>query len=309
MHIGLALAQLGPFADPHHLARMARTAEARGYHGLWVLDRLLAPTAPRSPYPASPDGVLPAEHHQTLDPLLALATAAAHTSRIRLGTNVLVAPWYRPVLLARSLASLDVLSGGRLDVGLGVGWSLDEYAAVGVPYRRLAARQEELLDTLDALWAPDPVRFAGSDFEVAPSKVRPKPVQRPRPPVLLAAYTPSGLARAGRRADGWTPAGLPPDVTALMWGAVRASAEQAGREPDLLTLVIRATVKHTDRPAGPERGVYHGSIEQLAADLRADAAIGAHQVVLELQGTTTDVTELLDLADAIVAASELRSAA
>ena len=309
MQIGLTLAQAGPFADPGSVSAMARQAEAAGYHALWVLDRLLDPVSPRSRYPGTEDGSLPDEQRIALDPLLTLATAAAQTSRIRLGTNVLVAPWYRPVLLARSLASLDVLSRGRLDIGLGLGWSADEYAAVGVPQRRLAARQEELLDVFDALWAQDPVSFAGTEFRVAPAGVRPKPVQSPRPPVLLAAYTPAGLDRTGRRADGWTPAGLPLDATAAMWSVVRAAAERAGRDSSSLSLVVRANVKHSSRPIGRNRPTYHGSVEQIATDVHDAFALGAHQVVLDLQGTTTSVAEYFDLAEHLVEAGDLRDAA
>lgn len=308
-HLGLSLAQLGPFADPASIEAMAAGAEARGYGSLWVIDRLLDPVAPRSDYPATPDGRIPAEQRIALDPLVTLAAAAAVTDDIRLGTNVLVAPWYRPVLLARSLASLDVISRGRLDIGLGLGWSVDEYAAVGVPQRELGARQEELIDVLEALWSDDPVSFAGRDFEVAPSRVRPKPVQRPRPPILLAAYTPAGLARAGRRADGWTPSGLPLDATAAMWSVVTGAAAEAGRDPSTLSLVVRANVYHTSRPLDRDRPTYHGSIEQIADDVRGAFEIGAHQVIIDLQGTTSTVTEHLDLADAIVAAGELRHAA
>lgn len=309
MQIGLALAQAGPFANPTSVATMARQAEAHGYEALWVLDRLLDPRSPRSRYPGSQDGALPEEQRIALDPLVTLATAAAHTSRIRLGTNVLVAPWYRPVLLARSLASLDVLSGGRLDIGLGLGWSADEYDALGVPQRQLAARQEQLLDVFDALWAPDPVTYTGSDFRVPLAGVRPKPVQSPRPPVLLAAYTPAGLERTGRRADGWTPAGLPLNVTAGMWSAVRAAAERAGRDPSKLSLVVRANIRRTARPIGRDRAAYHGSVDQIATDVHAAFLLGAHQVILDLQGTTTSVGEYFDLAEALVEAGGLRTAA
>lgn len=307
--LGLTLAQLGAFADPASVMSMARGAEARGYRSLWVIDRVLAPIEPRSAYPATDDGSLPPEQRIALDPLLTLATAAAQTTRIRIGTNVLVAPWYRPVLLARSLASLDVLSNGRLDVGLGLGWSADEYAALGVPQRRLAATQEQLLDVLDALWALDPVSFTGAGFRVAPSSVQPKPVQRPRPPVLLAAYTAAGLERVGRRADGWTPSGLPLDVTASMWSAVIAAAERAGRDPSALSLVVRANIKHTIRPISGQRATYQGSVDQIASDVRGAFAIGAHQVILDLQGTTSSVAEYLDLADSIVSVGDLRGAA
>ena len=308
-HIGLSLAQLGPFADLASIEAMATGAEARGYHSLWVIDRLLDPVAPRSPYPGTADGALPPEQRIALDPLMTLAAAASITTDIRLGTSVLVAPWYRPVLLARSLATLDVLSRGRLDIGLGLGWSADEYAAAGVPQRNLAERQEELLDVLDTVWASDVVELRTERVELAPSRIRPTPVQRPRPPILLAAYTPRGLERVGRRADGWTPAGLPIDVTAAMWSAVTAAAVDAGRDPDELSLVVRANAHHTSRPIDHDLTAYHGSVEQIAADVRAVFEIGATEVLVDLQGSTSTVSEHLDLADAIVAAGELRTAA
>lgn len=307
--IGLSLAQLGPFADRSSIEAMATGAEQRGYDSLWVIDRLLDPVAPRSSYPGTPDGSLPPEQRIALDPLVTLAAAAAITTDIRLGTSVLVAPWYRPVLLGRALASLDVISRGRLDIGLGLGWSADEYAAVGVPQRDLAARQEELLDVLDALWSNDVAEISTPHVELAPSRIRPTPVQRPRPPILLAAYTPAGLERVGRRADGWTPAGLPIDVTAAMWSVVTGAAVDAGRDPSELSLVVRANVHHSARALAGNRPTFHGSVDQIADDVRAAFGIGARQVIVDLQGSTCSVSEHLDLADAIVAAGELRSAA
>ncbi len=159
-----------------------------------------------------------------------------------------------------------------------------------------------MIDTFEALWAEDPVSVAGADFTVTPSGVRPKPLQRPRPPILLAAYTPAGLERAGRRADGWTPSGLPLDVTASMWPVVTGAAERAGRDPSELSLVVRANIKHTGRPIVGERATYEGSVRQIAGDVHDAFQLGAHQVILDLQGTTATVGEYLDLADAIVAA-------
>jgi probable F420-dependent oxidoreductase len=311
MEIGLGIAQIGHFAGPDHVAAMAVGAEERGYAALWALDRLLAPVAPRSAYPGNPEGLLPAAMAVALDPLVTLATVAASTTTIRLGTNVLVAPWYRPALLARSLASLDVMSRGRLDVGLGLGWSADEYEAVGVPQRELASRQADLLDALEALWRPgaDAVSYEGRDFRVAPSSFRPRPVQRPRPPILLAAYTPAGLARAGRRADGWTPTGLDIPTTAAMWAMVLAAAEAAGRDPDQLSMVVRANVHHSLVPLGADRPTYHGSVDQIAADVRGALEIGARQVILDLQSSTSEVEEYLDLADAITVAARVGVAA
>lgn len=307
MRIGLALAQIGHFADGEQVRAMAVEAEQRGYDSLWALDRLLAPVSPRSAYPGNAEGLLPAGMAISLDPLMALATAASVTTTIRIGTNVLVAPWYRPVLLARSLASLDVVSGGRLDIGLGLGWSHDEYEAAGVPQRDLGARLEDVVDTLEALWQPgvEFVQHEGREHRVVPASVRPAPVQRPRPPIFLAASSPAGLDRVGRIADGWTPVGLDVATMAAMWQQVRATAVEHGRDPDELRLVVRANAHHTLVPLAEVRPTFHGSVDQIAADVRACDALGASDVILDLQSCTSCVEEYLDVADAIRSAAVL----
>jgi len=301
MHYGLALPQVGALAQPDAVRTVAAAADAAGFSSLWALDRVLAPVSPRTAYPASPDGVLPIEQHTVLDPLGALTLAAAVTERIRVGTNVLVAPWYAPVLLARSLTTLDLISGGRLTVGLGLGWSADEYAAVGVPQRDLAVSLEETLDVLHAVWTDDVVEHRGRRSLIAPSTVEPKPSRRSGPPVLLAAYTPAGLDRVARRADGWTPAGLPVAAIAPMFAAVRDAAVGHGRDPDALQLVVRANIKVTDRPIEGDRPSYWGSIEQIVDDLAATRATGAHEVILDAQGSVATAAEYLGLLEALVA--------
>ncbi len=139
MRIGLAIPQVGSLADADTVRTVASAAEQAGYSSLWAMDRILAPLDPRTPYPATPDGVLPSEQATCLDPIGVLTLAAAVTDEIRIGTSVLVGPFYPPVLLARSLATLDQISGGRLTAGLGLGWSRDEYDAVGVPQRDLGS--------------------------------------------------------------------------------------------------------------------------------------------------------------------------
>jgi probable F420-dependent oxidoreductase len=297
--IGLALAQTGVFATPASVIEMATKAELLGYDSVWVMDRMLSPIDPRTAYPASADGVLPPEQYVVLDPIVSLAIAATVTERIGLGTNVLVAPFYSPIVLARSLTAIDMVSNGRLTVGLGLGWSADEFDAVGVPQRRLAGHLEEVLDMLESVWADGVSSHRGERFQIAPSNVLPKPVQRPRPPILLAAYTPAGLDRVARRADGWTPAGLPIDAIAPMYGAVRDMAAGHGRDPDAIDLVVRANARVTQLPLGVERPAYHGSIEQVTEDLDATRATGAHEIIVDLQGCTGSVDELLDLAAAI----------
>jgi probable F420-dependent oxidoreductase len=301
MDIGLGIPQIGRFADPAQTRTVAVMAEEAGYSSLWALDRVLAPLRPRTAYPASADGALPLEQYTALDPLITLTLAAAMTDRIRIGTNVLVAPWYPPVLLARSLASLDQVSDGRLTVGLGLGWSADEYAAVGVPQRELALRIEEVLEVLAVAWREDVVEIETSRELVAPSIVGLKPVQSPRPPILLAAYTPAGLERIARRADGWTPAGMPVEVLGPMWASVLDQAARYGRDPRQLRLVVRANVHRTDSPVASDRPPFVGSLDQLRGDVEQHRELGVDELILDLQGTTSSVDELLDLAASMTA--------
>jgi probable F420-dependent oxidoreductase len=305
MKIGISLPQVGRQAGPDAVQRAAVLAEARGYDSVWVLDRVLMALEPRSPYPASPDGRPPELFRTAFDPIGCLTVAAMATTRVRVGTSVLIAPLYPPVLLARSLTTLDHVSDGRLDVGLGLGWSLDEYEACGVEQRDLGGRLEECLDVLAAVWGPDPVAFEGPRVRIAPSTVSPKPVQRSGPPVLLAAYTPAGLARVGRRADGWNPAGLPVELLAPMWAMVRDEAAAAGRDPDALRLVVRANGLVTDAAVDGDRPTYVGSLEQVAADLRATRDAGADEVVLGLVDEMSSIEEMVDTYDALTAAADL----
>ncbi|HEY4608962.1 MAG TPA: LLM class F420-dependent oxidoreductase [Ilumatobacteraceae bacterium] len=287
-------------AGPAAIIEVAKAADRLGYSSVWAMDRLLAPVAPRTPYPASPDGELPDEQRIVLDPLGVLTLAAAVTERVRLGTGVLVAPWYAPALLARSLTTLDHISSGRLTVGLGLGWSVDEYEAVGVPQRRLGNHSEEILDVLEAIWTDEVVSYDGDRYHIASSTIMPKPVQNPRPPLLLAAYTPAGFDRIARRADGWMPAGLPVAAIAPMWATIRDLAAGHGREPDDMQLVVRANVKIFDEPLGNDRPSYWGSMDQVAEDIEATRSTGAKEIVIDVQSNAGSASELIDLTDGLL---------
>ncbi|MGY5036650.1 TIGR03619 family F420-dependent LLM class oxidoreductase [Streptomyces sp. 900116325] len=193
-----------------HGRRPARQplAEELGYDSLWTGDRILALAAPSAPYPVG-DGIMPRIYENHLDPLISLALAAAHTNRVRLGTSTLNGLWEPPLMLARSLTALDLLSGGRLDVGLGLGWMPDEYTAVGVPWQGRGARIDETLDVLEEYWARDLVSHQGPLFTIPETTVGLKPHQRAAPPILLAGFTPTGLRRVARRAAGWLPVAMP----------------------------------------------------------------------------------------------------
>ncbi|MFI6596014.1 TIGR03619 family F420-dependent LLM class oxidoreductase [Nonomuraea sp. NPDC050536] len=296
MRMGLAVPQYGAFADPRLSAEVATAAEDLGFDSLWVGDRLLTPTAPRSPYPGG-DGTIPPEHQVFLDPLTILTVAATVTRRARLSFSTLNAFWQPPVVLARSLTTLDIVSGGRLDVGLGLGWSVDEYEAVGVPWRGRGDRLEETLDVLERLWGEDElVQHKGEHWTIPESTVLPKPVQRPRPPLLLGGFGAATLERIGRRADGWLAGPAPLPVLTAMWRAVRRHAEDAGRDPDALRLVVRANPVITAEPADEAGVPGRGTVDQVAAYLAATVTELGAEPMLDPHFAARDAEHYLTLA-------------
>lgn len=269
--LGFGLPISGTWATSATMLHIARRAEALGYASLWTFQRLLSPVRAN----------LAAPYRSVLDPVVSLAHVAGVTERVRLGTAVLNAPFAAPVVLAKQLTSLDHVSGGRLDAGLGLGWSPEEFAAVGVPYERRGARMEEYLRCLQALWTDQTVAFEGEFYRVPASTVRPGPVQQPHPPVLLGGTATPALRRAGRLAAGWISssrhdlARIGSDIR-----TVREAAEQAGRDPDTLRIVVRGLVDITDGAA--DRSPLHGTVEQIRDDLAHLGAQGVTEVFLDL---------------------------
>ncbi|MEU6719902.1 TIGR03619 family F420-dependent LLM class oxidoreductase [Nonomuraea sp. NPDC046802] len=289
MDIGLAVPQFGAFAALSSVLRVAREAESMGFAALWAGDRLMTPLRPKDPYPAG-DGRIPEAHRVFLDPFAVLSVAASATSRVRLGTSALNACWYPPPLLARSLTTLDHLSGGRLVAGLGLGWSSDEYAAVGVPWNDRSRRYDATLDALEAIWTTDPVAFDHELWTIAPSHIDPKPARRP--PLYLAGFAEPALRRIGRRGDGWLTAALPVPALTSMWRTVCESAEKAGRDPGALRMVLRSNPVVTDHGTPPRSG----TVAEICAYLATAAEAGVHEVILDLQHTADDDDHLLELA-------------
>lgn len=271
--LGFGLPVAGSWATRETMLRIARRAEELGYASLWTFQRLLYPV----------DSELGASHREVHDPVVTLAYVAGHTDRIGLGTATLCAPFTAPALLAKTLTSLDVLSGGRLTVGLGMGWMPQEYAAAGVPFERRGARMDEYLRCLEALWTQDPVEFAGEFYTVPRSHVGPPPVQRPHPPVLLGGAAAPALRRAGRLAQGWI-ASSGHDLTRI--GAsiemVRDGAREAGRDPDALRILVRGVPDLVDEDPGEQRRPLQGTREQVLDDLAALRAQGVTEVFFDL---------------------------
>jgi probable F420-dependent oxidoreductase len=282
MRLGFALPQIGAVAGPEAVAAIAQGAEALGYDSLWVLDRLLWPVKPQALYPLG-DGSLPEQYKRALDPVETLTFAAALTRKIALGTSVVNLPWYNPVLLARRLTSLDVLSCGRLRVGLGIGWLPDEYVAAGSVWNERGKRTDESIQVLKTIWTTDPVEFQGTYYRIPKSFISLKPVQKPHPPIYMAAFTPAAMRRVAKEANGWFPVGIPIAAIPQMLDGIRRMAREAGRKPDEIELIVRGHVELSDQAAGNGRGDFTGSLEQIAGDIAATRSLGAVELVFDVQ--------------------------
>jgi probable F420-dependent oxidoreductase len=278
MRIGVTLPSMGHLSQPNNLLEAAKEAEQLSYDTLWVADRLLYPIKPRTKYPVTPDGSLPDFYKRVLDPIEALTFVAAHTSRIGLGTSVLDIPFYNPVTLARRLTSLDILSNGRLRAGFGLGWSADEFEAAGANQKERGARADEFLSALKTIWTEDPVEFHGKYFSVPRSIIGAKPVQKPHPPIYLAAYAPAALKRAATLANGWMPVGIPLEGMTAMIAQLRQLAKDAGRDPLSLEVIVGANISIAPQALGADRPIFVGSLDQVKKDIEDVKKLGADEI-------------------------------
>src|ERR687883_834750 len=203
MKAGILLPQAGDYATRENVLYIAKEAEKEGLDSLWVFERLLWPIKPKTPYVATPDGVLPIQYQNVLDPLETLTYLAGNTNQISLGTCLIDMLFHNPVVLARRFATLDVLSQGRVIAGLGIGWSTDEYEVSGVPFEHRGTRANEFLQALKRIWTDEVVEFKGQFYSIPASKIGPKPVQKPHLPIYMGAFSPKAFGRAVKYADGW----------------------------------------------------------------------------------------------------------
>jgi len=277
--LGFAVPQAGSWATPERIVATAQRAEQLCYASLWTFQRLLYPADPAGS--AQPERWSPV-YRSVHDPMVTLAFLAAHTTRVRLGVAVLNMPWFSPLLLAKQAATLDAVSGGRLDVGLGLGWAREEYAATGAPQDRRGERAEDFVRTLQAIWTQDVVDWTGKFSELRGVRVEPRPVQHPHPPILLGGSAEPALRRAGRLTDGWI-SSSGQDLTSIgsAIDVVRSGAREAGRDPAALRFVCRGAVRV--REAGrAERRPLSGSYDEIRADLEVLAGQGVTETFLDL---------------------------
>jgi probable F420-dependent oxidoreductase len=213
----------------------AKALEDMGFASLWLPDHVVVFEEYAPNYGYSENGLPPYGPRQGwFDPLFGLAAMAATTSRIRLGTNCLILPERNPVVLAKEVAALDHLSGGRIDLGVGLGWSPEEFAAVGVPYENRGARCDDYISAMTCLWTDEVATYDGEFVSFTGAVQLPKPVQSPRPPVIIGGQSPAALRRAATLGDGWSSWMLPPDEIEDTLAGLDAECEKAGRDPGSL---------------------------------------------------------------------------
>jgi probable F420-dependent oxidoreductase len=222
MRLGLFGANMGPCATAEGAVRIGVLAERLGYDSLWMGEHVVAPRPRVRPSPMEPD-------YPILDPIVTLALMAAETERVRLATGIVILPQRNPVVLAKQVASLDVLSGGRLVLGIGVGYLEPEMRAVGVPMEGRGSRADEYLQAMRCLWDDEPPAFRGSEVALEGVDAYPRPIQRPLP-VVVAGHSRAAHRRAARFADGWYGFRLDRASTAEQLESLRREEEPAGRE-------------------------------------------------------------------------------
>ncbi len=226
------------FPDPEGARRVARLAEAAGFDSLFAVEHVVWPENYESIYPYGPSGRLPGNPSTKLpDPLIWLTWVAAATTRLRFMTAVMILPQRNPLVLAKEVATLDYLSGGRFELGIGVGWLKEEFEALGIPFERRGKRADEYVATMRALWASDAASFTGEFVKFDKVSSNPKPVAK-SVPIIVGGHSEAAARRAGRLGDGFFPSiGAQVDTMPLL-DVVRRSAERAGRDPAKVELIL-----------------------------------------------------------------------
>lgn len=299
MKLGICLPHYGRSIEPSRLIQVAARAEEVGLDSVWVTDHVVVPRDVSLIY-----------RDDMLDPLAVLPWLAGVTERIALGTSVIVAPYRSPLPVAKLLASVDVLSGGRLIVGVAVGWLEGEFEALGVPFRERGRRTDEAIELFRTVWTEEYPTISTNHHQLTDVKASPMPLQKPRPPILVGGSSEAALRRAARLGDGWHASSVPPSVfraSALAVGNYWKEAKREG-EPQL-TLRVPLLIDGIHRPAVDpallgSRHIVRGPIANVARELRQYQSAGCDHIALEVSYSTYPA--ILDTIDAI--AEEIRPA-
>ena len=308
MKYGFTLPGRGPLATPETLGRIARRGEELGYDAVFTGDHILVPRHIASPYPYTESGEFPGSPSgESMEQLTLLAFLAGQTAAIRLVTSVIIVPHRNPLVAAKALATLDVLSGGRLVVGVGVGWMREEFEALGLPpFEERGAVTDEYIRAFKELWTSDAPEFDGKYVRFRDISFLPKPVQQPHPPIWVGGESRPALRRTAELADGWYPLGsnptfpmATPQQLAVGLERLAAYARRFGRDPAEIDTIYRThQFELLNEAADGDRRPFVGSAEQIAADIRQYQELGVGSLVLDFLRQTEDLNLMLERMEA-----------
>ena len=294
MRYGFYLPTRGRTATPEDLEALVRRGEALGFASVMIADHIVFPSVVTSKYPYTVSGVFPGEG-DALEQLALMAFIAGKTERLRLVTSVMILPYRNPVATAKTLATIDVLSRGRVTVGVGVGWLREEFEALGAAdFDRRGAVSDEYLRIFKALWTESPVSFAGEFYRFEDVRCLPEPVQKPHPPIWIGGHSKAALRRVARLGDGWHPVGANPAVP-LTPADLRRDldelyrlTEAEGRDPSALTISYKAPLYDVSRPVatGADRRPFSGSPDQIAEDIATYERLGVSELIFDFRSET-----------------------
>ncbi|HEX2172534.1 MAG TPA: LLM class F420-dependent oxidoreductase [Dehalococcoidia bacterium] len=294
MKFGIFVQTTGPRVTPDGLSRVALAAESLDFDTAWVGDHVIVPDVIESRYPFTRSGTFPMNHADNfLEPLSTMTFLLARTTRLRLGTNVLIVPYRNPVATAKTLANIDWLSAGRLTVGIGVGWMKEEFEALAAPpYEERGRVTDEYLDVFKKVWTEDLVSHHGAYYQLDAVYARPQPVRKPHPPIYVGGHTAPALRRTARVGDGWNAWRLSPQDLIAHRERLDSYLRQTGRALDSVKVCLAQLLAVTDGTFGDEsqRPALTGSVDQIAGDIRAYQAAGVDQLALLLRAGDADDT-------------------
>jgi len=298
MEFGFYLPNNGPTAQPDDLAEIAKHGDRLGYHSMVVGDHVLVPKQIDSPYPYTVSGEFPGgETGEYLEQLTLLTFLAGITQKIRLVPSVMIVPYRNPLLAAKILATLDVLSKGRLTLGVGVGWMEEEFQALAAPpFSQRGEVTNEYLQIFKELWTSDHPAFSGEHYQFSGINFLPKPVQKPHPPIWVGGQSRRAIRRAAQLGNGWHPVGaipaapLEPEDLAGDLVSLRRYAEAAGRDPSELDVAVKAPLYDPGTPSSGDRRRFSGMPDQILQDVQTYAEMGVTHTIFDIRSVDLNQT-------------------
>ena len=272
MKYGIALPDFGIYAQKEKLLEISGAAEELGYDSLWVSDHLVIPNTHKS------------IGDESLDPIATLTYLSANTRKIKLGTSVIVLPYQNPFVLAKSVATLDELSEGRVILGVGAGWLKDEFDALGVPFNERGSITNEYIEVVKTLWTEDDPEFRGEYVEFSDIKFLPKPLQNPHPPIWVGGGSERAMKRAATHGDGWHPVGLTPPELRKKVLRLMEQIEDSKRDPGEFTISLRRNLEITDKKDIGENETLRGTPEKIARGIEDYREAGVSHLIFQVLG-------------------------